>query len=90
MEKQSKFEIGISEVNLRDNCSVPVFEALSGVHFTMWAYNKREVAEKIAKIIAAMTHTNITHGPEPYLSSVVEWSIITSQFDVNVAIKTVE
>ena len=91
MEKQSQFKVGISEVDFRGrDYSVPVFDDLTGVEFVMWAYTKKEVAEKIAKIISTMTHTTITYGPEPYLSSALEWVIGTSQFDVNITIKQIE
>lgn len=90
MEKQNKFEVGISEVNLNQHSAktgYPIFEQLRGVHFTMWAHDKQEVAEKIAKIIASATGTEITYSPEPYLNSVLEWCFATKEFDCNITVE---
>lgn len=94
MEKKPhkwKFEAFITEVNtnfyLHGRDHYPVFKALQGVHFTMYAEDKKEVAEKVAEIISAATGESITHAPEPYLSSVLEWTFDTKNLDIKFGIE---
>jgi len=90
MEKQARFEAFITEANVNRNFTkneYPIFDALYGVHFSIWAYNKQEVADKVAKIISLATNTTVHYGPEPYLSSVLEWTFSTKEFECKFGIE---
>ena len=90
MEKQARFEAFITEVNVNRyfaKTEYPIFDALHGVHFSIWARDKKEVAEKVVKIISLATNTTAHYGPEPYLSSALEWTFSTKEFECKFGIE---
>ena len=93
MEKQSRFEAFITEVDAVDfeqhfvKTEYPIFDALHEVHFSIWARTKEEVANKVAKIISLATNATIQYGPVPYRSSVIEWTFATDEFYCNFGIE---
>ena len=85
--RKFKFEAFIIEVTSKHQKHYPVFEVLRGVHFIMYAESKKEVAEKVAEIISTIVGQEVTSGPEPYLSSVLEWTFDTADLDITFGIE---